>query len=89
MGAKPVPVIMLTSEHCQKCAMMERILGDRVEAQRAEDRPNLVASTAYTELPLFFVIRDGITAGCFSGLMPLSAFEARVKAYGGEVRPGN
>jgi len=78
-----VQVVMLTTDYCQKCAMMKRILGDRVQVERVEDRPDLVAHTAYQELPLFFVMVDGTDVGSFAGMMPLSAFEAKMETYRG------
>jgi len=78
---------MLTRPHCQQCAMMRRILGDRVEYADAAERPDLTALTSYTTLPLFLVFdepRDGtdsVCIGSFYGLMPLAEYERRLALY--------
>ena len=75
-------VVMLTGPHCQQCAMMKRILGDRVEYADAETRPDLTALTKYTTLPLFLVFDDtGLCRGSFYGMMPLSEYERRLSLY--------
>ena len=77
---------MLTRPHCQQCAMMRRILGDRVEYADAETRPDLTAQTRYTSLPVFLVFdgpQDGgsVCIGSFYGLMPLAEWERRLSLY--------
>jgi len=79
-----VRVVMLTRPHCQQCAMMKRILGDRVEYADASERPDLTALTKYTSLPVFIVFDNaGTCAGSFYGLMPLAEFDRRLSLYGG------
>ena len=75
-------VVMLTREHCQQCAMMRRILGDRVEYADASERPDLTALTKYTSLPVYLVIdQDGLCRGSFYGMMPLAEYERRLGLY--------
>ena len=79
-------VTMLTRPHCQQCAMMKRILGDRVEYADASERPDLTALTSYTTLPLFLVFdgpqdSGGVCIGAFHGLMPLAEYERRLSLY--------
>lgn len=74
-------VIMLSSPYCNKCAMAKRILGDRVEVQNADDRPDLLEHSAHAELPLYFVIKDGECIGHNHGLMPSSVFDEWVANY--------
>ena len=75
-------VVMLTRPHCQQCAMMRRILGDRVENADAETRPDLTALTRYTSLPVYLVFDDtGLCRGSFYGMMPLAEFERRLGLY--------
>ena len=79
-------VTMLTRPHCQQCAMMKRILGDRVEYADASERPDLTALTKYTTLPLFLVFDDdggpdSVCIGSFYGMMPLAEYERRVSLY--------
>ena len=72
---------MLTRPHCQQCAMMRRILGDRVEYANAETRPDLTALTRYTSLPVYLVFKDDLCIGSFYGLMPLKEYERRLALY--------
>ena len=73
---------MLTRPHCQQCAMMKRILGDRVEYADASERPDLTALTKYTSLPVFIVLDDtGACRGSFYGAMPLTEYERRLGLY--------
>ncbi len=85
-GVGIVRVVMLTRPHCQQCAMMKRILGDRVEYADASERPDLTALTSYTTLPLYLVFdgpqdSGGVCVGSFYGLMPLAEYERRVSLY--------
>ena len=75
-------VVMLTRPGCNQCAMMKRILADRVEYADAETRPDLTALTRHTSLPVYLVIdQGGQCLGSFYGAMPLAEFERRLALY--------
>lgn len=78
---------MLTRPGCNQCAMMKRILGDRVEYADAQERPDLTALTRYTSLPVYLVMddtgdaADSVCIGSFYGAMPLKEFQRRLALY--------
>lgn len=73
---------MLTRPGCQQCAMMKRVLGERVEYADAMERPDLTALTKYTSLPVYLVFdTGGLCIGSFYGLMPGREFERRLSLY--------
>lgn len=74
---------MLTRPHCQQCAMMKRILGDRVETALAGDRPDLLEKTGIQSVPQYVVLDGERVLGAFAGMMPVSLWELRVAAYKG------
>ena len=77
-------VVQLSSRHCPQCEMMKRVLGDRAEYAYAEERPDLVEMTAYTTLPVYLIFdSEDLCVGAFSGMMPLSAWKAKVAQYRG------
>jgi hypothetical protein len=71
-------VIQLSLKGCSTCAMMSRILGDRVEHQMIADRPDLVALANATSSPIFAVMKGDTYLGSFCGSMPLSVWERKV-----------
>jgi hypothetical protein len=71
-------VIQLSLKGCSTCAMMSRILGDRVEHQMIADRPDLVALANATSSPIFVVMNGETFIDSFSGSMPLSVWERKV-----------
>ena len=72
-------IIQLDMPGCGTCAMMSRMLGDRVEHALASDRPDLLALTNATSSPVFLVYEGDKYLGSFSGAMPLSVWEAKVQ----------
>ena len=76
-------VVMLTGPGCFMCATMERMLGERVEAVLARERPDLVALTGIATVPQYVILDGERYVGSFSGMMPVSLWELRVAAYKG------
>ena len=72
-------VIQLDMPGCGTCAMMARILGDRVEHASAIERPDLLALTTATSSPVYIVMDGDKYLGSFSGAMPLSVWERKVQ----------
>jgi hypothetical protein len=73
---------MLTAPGCGMCDAMHRLLGDRVTAVPAVNRPDLLALSGLETVPQYVVMSDGGEfCGAFAGMMPVSLWERRVSAY--------
>ena len=72
---------MLSMPGCGTCAMMSRLLGDRVEHALVTERPDLLALTDIQAAPMYIVMEGDTYLGAFAGAMPVSLWELRVAAY--------